>query len=48
MRATAGRRDAERVGNVLRALVEGTGGNHEVIETERMGSHGGSGKRFLR
>ena len=36
MRAAAGRCDAERVGNVLRAFVEGAGGNHEVIETERM------------
>ncbi|GGC50759.1 hypothetical protein GCM10011400_42810 [Paraburkholderia caffeinilytica] len=39
VRAAAGRCDAKGVGDVLRALVEGTGGNHEVIDSERMGSH---------
>jgi hypothetical protein len=48
MRAAAGRGDAKRVGDVLRALVEGAGGNHEVIEAERVSSHDGSRKRFLR
>jgi hypothetical protein len=48
MRAAAGRRDAERIGDVLGALVERAGGNHEVVESERVCGHGGERSRILR